>query len=188
MDRLRVTRHSNDIVEYTVLHTHQPSLTNAAVTIGLFGITFWLSRIIILEWIQWPLLLLSISYAFVTLTHPVSQTISVIPPHGIQLSSCTVLRRRVDTFLPSHSISDILINEGFHRFNIRYYLAVIVRSGRPEEPMKIIIPFSDVKPTFKILREVYHAAREATFEEYSESSRSDPTATSELPQVGIEEL
>ncbi|KZT56524.1 hypothetical protein CALCODRAFT_314672 [Calocera cornea HHB12733] len=103
------------------------------------------------------------------LMRPVSQSVSVIRPHGIQLSSTTVLSKRVDTFVPSHVISDILINEGFHRFSIRYYLAFLVRSGNAASgPVRMVVPLSEVMPTFKTLREVYHATREAIFEEYSE--------------------
>jgi len=166
MDRLRVTNHSTDIVEYRVLHPSQLSLINAAIAISLFGSTAYLFTSTHPYWLRWLLVLLTISYVIVILTHPVSQSMSIIPPHGIQLSSHTVLARRVDTFLPSHTISDILIHEGFHRFNIRYYLAIVVRSGKSGGPVRIVTPLSDVNPTFKILREVYHATREAIFEEH----------------------
>jgi len=171
MDRLCVTRLSNDIVEYEVLDRTQSYLLNATILSStFFGVTAYLLSCTSRFTIGLSLLVWSVLYTFAALTHPLSQSVSIIPPHGIQLSSRTVLGRRVDTFLPSHSISDIVINEGFYRFNIRYYLAIIVRSAASGERAHIVTPLSDVQPTFGILQELYQVTREALLEDVSPQS------------------
>lgn len=61
----------------------------------------------------------------------------MLPPHGVQLETHRgpfgpLFASR--KFIPSEHIHDIIINEALWRWNVRYYLAIVIEApGRPHE-------------------------------------------------------
>ena len=66
----------------------------------------------------------------------------MIAPHGIQLethrgfppSSVLSASRR---FIPMSALQDFVINEGLHRWNVRYYLTAIQRNGENDFVLQV---------------------------------------------------
>lgn len=61
------------------------------------------------------------------------ESVVVIPPHGVQfethrgLPSWPLMTAR--SFIPMIYLHDFVINEGLHRWNVRFYLTAIKQSG-----------------------------------------------------------
>ena len=62
-----------------------------------------------------------------------TESVVVLPPHGVQLETHygfpllpLMAKRR---FIPMTSLQDFIIIEGLRRWNVRYYLAAVKRSG-----------------------------------------------------------
>ena len=76
------------------------------------------------------------------LTCAFAESLIVLPPHGVQLEthrgpfgSWFVSRR----FIPTVYVQDIIINEALRRWNVRYYLAVIVAC--PGQNIELAVAF-----------------------------------------------
>ncbi|EJT98512.1 hypothetical protein DACRYDRAFT_96645 [Dacryopinax primogenitus] len=172
MARLRILHWCNNITEFEVLHRYYTlSLSSAAIICAFCCLIVLLFYVTASIWLRWTFVLSALLLLLRNINHPVSQSVLIIPPHGLQLTSRTAVGRHFDTFLPAHSISDILINEGFSRLSMRYYLAIIVDLQKSGRPVRIVTPLSDVKPTFQILQVIYHTVREALFNEYQRTER-----------------
>lgn len=68
-------------------------------------------------------------------------------------------------FIPTEKIQDILVNEAFRGFEVRYYLIVVVEG---EEDLVVVFP--GLLPRRKIVEAVWRGARECLYE-----SRDDKT-------------
>lgn len=68
-------------------------------------------------------------HSCLTLNFPTSETVLVIPPHGIQLEThrglppwpLAISRR----FISLTNLRDVIINEALYGWNVRYYLAAV---------------------------------------------------------------
>ncbi|CAK5277748.1 unnamed protein product [Mycena citricolor] len=91
-------------------------------------------------------------------TQVLFESVIVVKSHGIQLETHRgmpglpplAVRRR---FLPFSSLQDFVIHEGLSGWNVRYYLAAIVKTDADD--YKVDVAFENILPHFPILREVY---------------------------------
>jgi len=83
------------------------------------------------------------------------ESVVVYPPNGLQLETCrgfTFLPILSRKFIPNIFVKDVLINEGLHRWSVRYYLALLVNPG---DRYELVVAFKETLPHFPILLEVY---------------------------------
>lgn len=80
---------------------------------------------------------------------------------GVQTSSSasTFLQSPSSRFIPTSDIQDIFIHEAFRGFEIRFYLAIVVKS---EEDVVVVFP--SLLPRRVILEEVWRGARKCLWE------------------------
>jgi phosphatidylinositol glycan class H protein len=62
-------------------------------------------------------------------------------------------------FIPTEKIQDILVNEAFRGFEVRYFLIVVV-----EGEEDIVVVFPGLLPRRKIVEAVWRAARDCLYE------------------------
>lgn len=110
-----------------------------------------------------PILLPSatlILYSIVQRIHT-SESLLVLRGLGIQTSTSgsTYLASASTRFIPTEKIQDILINEAFRGFEIRYYLIVIV-----EGEEEVVVVFPRLLPGRKIIEKVWRGAKGCLFE------------------------
>ncbi|KAF2260053.1 hypothetical protein CC78DRAFT_571458 [Lojkania enalia] len=74
-------------------------------------------------------------------------------------SSRTYLTPATTRFIPMTSIQDIFIHEAFKGFEVRFYLAVVVRG---EEDVVVVFP--KLMPRREVLEEVWRGARACLYE------------------------
>ncbi|GFZ47240.1 hypothetical protein JCM24511_04983 [Saitozyma sp. JCM 24511] len=67
------------------------------------------------------------------------------------------------TFIPLNNISTVIINEGLSRWNVRYYLAVVIRRGGG-----VVVALDGMRQPHAVLLEIYHGVREQLFDEYED--------------------
>ncbi|KAK0240251.1 GPI-GlcNAc transferase complex, PIG-H component-domain-containing protein [Armillaria nabsnona] len=92
----------------------------------------------------------------------VSESIIVIPPHGIQLETrfgfqtftINVTRR----FIPLSTLRDVVINEGLYGWNVRYYLVAIVQDRSGATSLAVV--FENILPRFPVLLEIYRGVHD----------------------------
>ncbi|ETS79121.1 hypothetical protein PFICI_08974 [Pestalotiopsis fici W106-1] len=99
-------------------------------------------------------------YAAVRRLHT-SESLLVLRGLGIQTSSSghTVLGGPATRFIPTEKIRDVLINEAFLGFEVRYYLAVVVE-GEDE----VVVVFPKLLPRRDVVERVWRAVRSCLFE------------------------
>jgi len=98
-------------------------------------------------------------YVYGVCTQVLHESIIVIPRYGVQLevhrglriASFTLTKER--HFIPLSAICDIVINEGLHRWNVRYYLCVIQDTG---EKVTLDVIFKNILPRLPTLKYVYN--------------------------------
>ncbi|KAF1931225.1 uncharacterized protein M421DRAFT_2741 [Didymella exigua CBS 183.55] len=80
---------------------------------------------------------------------------------GVQTSSsaATVLQSPSRRFIPTSAIQDIVIHEAFRGFEVRFYLAIVVRG---EEDVVVVFP--GLLPRRAMLEEVWRGARACLWE------------------------
>lgn len=80
---------------------------------------------------------------------------------GVQTSSsaATYLQAPSSRFIPTSDIQDIFIHEAFRGFEVRFYLAIVVRG---EED--IVVVFPSLLPRRAMLEEVWRGARKCLWE------------------------
>lgn len=83
--------------------------------------------------------------------------------HGLGLQTSTVssvyLRTPNTRFIPTTSIQDVFIHEAFKGFEVRFYLAVVVKG---EEDVVVVFP--RLLPCREVLEEVWRGARACLYE------------------------
>lgn len=84
---------------------------------------------------------------------------------GVQTSSAagSYLATTATRFIPTEKIQDILVNEAFRGFEVRYYLVVVVEG---EEDLVVVFP--ELLPGLKIVEEVWRGARACLYERRGE--------------------
>lgn len=170
---LHITPYTAGIVDYTVEQPGRSWRLSAALSaVGLACI--WLTSV--MQWtsgmlhIQHPLLLPAVASAallYLTvqfqLQAVVRESILVLPGIGIQLTKYRHTVRSLlthnthsycmtsQTFVPASSIHSILLNEGFHRSRVIYYLAIVVHGSST-----MLMPFECSMPRLQLLQTVWN--------------------------------
>lgn len=170
---LHVTPYIAGIVDYTVERPNSGWWTSAAL--GVAALSFaWTTRLV--QWLSSfspalnPLLVpFMVSTALMALVLQlqlqtvVRESILVLPGIGIQLTKYSHTFRSLiagsphlhrmisQTFVPASSIHSILLNEGFHRSRVVYYLAIVLHGSS-----EMLIPFQCTMPRLHILQTVWN--------------------------------
>jgi phosphatidylinositol N-acetylglucosaminyltransferase subunit H len=86
-------------------------------------------------------------------------------------------------FIPASEIDDVFLYEGFKRWEVRYYLAIVVRG---EEKVEVVFPvchFSrsilmkqKLLPRRVVLEQVWRTAKEVLFSEDEEATTNEVTS------------
>lgn len=71
----------------------------------------------------------------------------------------TFLSTSTTRFIPTEKIQDILLNEAFRGFEVRYYLVVVV-----EGEEEVVVVFPRLLPRREILERVWRGARACLYE------------------------
>lgn len=90
-----------------------------------------------------------------------TESLLVLRGLGIQTStsSATYLSSATTRFIPTEKIQDILVNEAFRGFEVRYYLVVVV-----EGEGEVVVVFPTLLPRRQVLEVVWRGARGVLFE------------------------
>jgi phosphatidylinositol glycan class H protein len=90
-----------------------------------------------------------------------SESLLVLRGLGIQTSTSgsTYLASASTRFIPTEKIQDILVNEAFRGFEVRYYLVVIV-----EGEEEVVVVFPKLLPARKIVEKVWRGAKGCLYE------------------------
>ncbi|CZS96416.1 hypothetical protein WAI453_009941 [Rhynchosporium graminicola] len=90
-----------------------------------------------------------------------TESLLVLRGLGIQTSSSsnTYLSSSTTRFIPTEKIQDILVNEAFRGFEVRYYLVVIV-----EGEEEVVVVFPRLLPRRAIVERVWRGCRACLFE------------------------
>ncbi|KAI0998956.1 hypothetical protein K3495_g9237 [Podosphaera aphanis] len=85
-----------------------------------------------------------------------SESLLVLRGLGVQISSSSPMfcGQPTTRFIPTEKIQDILINEAFYGFEVRYYLVVVVEM---EEELMVVFP--KLLPRLEILEQVWKGSR-----------------------------
>lgn len=97
-----------------------------------------------------------------------TESLLVLRGLGIQTStsSATYLSSATTRFIPTEKIQDILLNEAFRGFEVRYYLVVVV-----EGEGEVVVVFPTLLPKREVLEVVWRGARGVLFEPGGTGSR-----------------
>jgi phosphatidylinositol glycan class H protein len=103
---------------------------------------------------------LLILYAIFLRIHT-TESLLVLRGLGIQTSTSseTFLSTSTTRFIPTEKIQDILLNEAFRGFEVRYYLVVVV-----EGEEEVVVVFPRLLPRREILERVWRGARACLYE------------------------
>jgi phosphatidylinositol glycan class H protein len=90
-----------------------------------------------------------------------TESLLVLRGLGIQTSSSsdTFLSGSTTRFIPTEKIQDILVNEAFRGFEVRYYLVVVV-----EGEESVVVVFPRLLPRRQIVETVWRGVRGCLFE------------------------
>lgn len=96
------------------------------------------------------------------------ESLLVLRGLGVQTSEspATYLASAATRFIPTEKIQDILVNEAFRGFEVRYYLVVVV-----EGEEDVVVVFPGLLPKRKIVETVWRGVRECLYEGRGEESR-----------------
>ncbi|KAF9457229.1 hypothetical protein BDZ94DRAFT_1273770 [Collybia nuda] len=93
-------------------------------------------------------------------TQVLSESLIILPPHGIQLETrrglltmCLSTTRR---FIPLVKLHDMIINEGLNGWDICHYLVAIRHTNK--DRFSISVAFENILPPHTILLHVYYGA------------------------------
>lgn len=92
---------------------------------------------------------------------PLEESLTVIRGLGLQIStrSSIYLRTPTTRFIPTTSVQDIFIHEAFKGFEVRFYLAIVVKG---EEDVVVVFP--RMLPRRAILETVWRGSRACLWE------------------------
>jgi len=103
---------------------------------------------------------LIITYTILLRIHT-EESLLVLRGLGIQTSTSseTYLSSATTRFIPTEKIQDILVNEAFRGFEVRYYLVVVV-----EGEEEVVVVFPRLLPRRKIIETVWRGVRGCLYE------------------------
>ncbi|KAL3960355.1 hypothetical protein ACCO45_005472 [Purpureocillium lilacinum] len=103
---------------------------------------------------------------------PAGGSLLVLRGLGVQTteSAGTWFSGAATRFIPTEKIQDILVNEAFRRFEVRYYLIVVV-----EGEEDVVVVFPGLLPKRSIVEAVWRGARECLYEGRAEDSSKGPS-------------
>ena len=92
------------------------------------------------------------------------ESLLVLRGLGVQTreSPATYLAGQATRFIPTEKIRDVLVNEAFRGFEVRYYLVVVV-----EDEDDVVVVFPGLLPRRRIVETVWRGVRECLYEEGS---------------------
>jgi phosphatidylinositol glycan class H protein len=131
----------------------------------------------------WALLPVSLALLYVALQRiHTEERLLVLRGLGIQTSSTssTILGSAATRFIPTEKIQDVLVNEAFRGFEVRYYLVVVV-----EGEEDVVVVFPRLLPRREVVERVWRGVRRCLFEEKEKAASSTTTRNG---KVGTEEL
>ncbi|KAG7452621.1 uncharacterized protein BT62DRAFT_14628 [Guyanagaster necrorhizus] len=109
------------------------------------------------NWSYFAIAIPTILFLWYKCSQVVSESIIVIPPHGVQLETRfgfqTLTLNVTRRFIPLSTLRDVVINEGLYGWNVRYYLAAIVQDRSGATSVAVI--FENILPQFPVLLEIY---------------------------------
>ncbi|KAL7914569.1 putative GPI-15 component of glycosylphosphatidylinositol-N-acetylglucosaminyl (GPI-GlcNAc) transferase complex [Trichoderma velutinum] len=110
-----------------------------------------------------PVLLPVAAAVFYALSLRVHKQESLLVLRGLGVQTCespaTYLAGAATRFIPTEKIQDILVNEAFLGFEVRYYLVVVV-----EGEEDVVVVFPGLLPKRKIVETVWRGVRECLYE------------------------
>ncbi|ATY60862.1 phosphatidylinositol N-acetylglucosaminyltransferase [Cordyceps militaris CM01] len=116
-----------------------------------------------------PLLLPAAALALRLLSRRVHAAESLLVMRGLGVqtreSAPGYFARAATRFIPTEKIRDILVNEAFRGFEVRYYLVVVVDG---EEDLVVVFP--GLLPPRRIVEAVWRGARECLYEKRDEKT------------------
>jgi phosphatidylinositol glycan class H protein len=103
---------------------------------------------------------LALLYALTLRLHT-TESLLVLRGLGIQTStsSATYLSSATTRFIPTEKIQDILVNEAFRGFEVRYYLGVVVEGER-----EVVVVFPRLLPRRNVVETVWRGGKGVLFE------------------------
>ncbi|TDL27385.1 hypothetical protein BD410DRAFT_714188 [Rickenella mellea] len=91
-----------------------------------------------------------------------TESVIAVYPHGVQFETQRGLPMlplfASKKFIPMKDIQDIIINEGLRRWDVKFYLALLVHPLDGESQLHIA--YENILPHFSVLFEIYHNLRE----------------------------
>ncbi|KAL3428174.1 GPI-c transferase complex [Phlyctema vagabunda] len=89
------------------------------------------------------------------------ESLLVLRGLGVQTStsSGTYLSTATTRFIPTEKIQDVLVNEAFRGFEVRYYLVIVV-----EGEEEVVVVFPKLLPRRQIVETVWRGVRECLYE------------------------
>lgn len=109
--------------------------------------------------------------AYASLLRPhVTETLLILRGLGVQTttSSSTYLLSPSSRFIPTAQIQDVLVNEAFRGWEVRYYLVVVVKAER-----EVVVVFGKLLPGRKVCEEVWRGARAALWGGVERTEKSE---------------
>ncbi|KAK9424590.1 putative Phosphatidylinositol N-acetylglucosaminyltransferase [Seiridium unicorne] len=110
----------------------------------------------------WALLPASLLLLWATIQRiHATESLLVLRGLGIQTSSsgATIFGGPATRFIPTEKIQDVLINEAFRGFEVRYYLVVVV-----EGEEQVVVVFPKLLPRREVVEKVWRGVRGCLFE------------------------
>ncbi|EGR45917.1 uncharacterized protein TRIREDRAFT_110631 [Trichoderma reesei QM6a] len=179
--RLRIRRPSPTTAEFTVTTLPPRTLALRLLWLLLLALRISLSLVALLilyaRWttpagallariaasVSLPVLLpvaAAVFYALSLRVHK-EESLLVLRGLGVQTSEspATYLAGAATRFIPTEKIQDILVNEAFLGFEVRYYLVVVV-----EGEENVVVVFPGLLPRRKIVETVWRGVRECLYE------------------------
>lgn len=157
-------------------HQHGPSLPSSVqfdivrtpskplvVLIYCFRV---LSALLLLVHVGPPIFVRAAILGIACMRTSLTETFSVFRSFGVQLESqgrfCWQNRVR---FIPEHDVVDIVINEVFVGFTIKYVLVIIV-----DGQSKLDVVFADSQPRLQVLQPIWQESRQCLYGSVNPSS------------------
>jgi phosphatidylinositol glycan class H protein len=86
------------------------------------------------------------------------ESLLVIKDLGLELKTTYLLFNKQESkFIDQSKILEIIINEGISRWQVKFYLAVIVDGG------SVAVVFENLLPRLDVLKEVYNGTRKMMY-------------------------
>ena len=149
---------SNDFIQYTIQYIHISPLGLLSSRLAAHIPVFVLLPVSAI-----------IGYVIFLRIHT-EESLLVLRGLGIQTktSSDTYLSTATTRFIPTQKIQDILVNEAFRGFEVRYYLVIVV-----EGEEEVVVVFPRLLPRRKIVETVWRGVRGCLYEPDGGERRKD---------------